>query len=861
MKYLLLLVAFHSLCARAQVFDDFSDGDLTQDPAWNYNPGDWIINAGSQLQSACTTANHRFAISTAMPDAFANWRFSVQLDFATSSTNYLDVYLLHDEIDLLSTTGTGYFIRLGGTQDEISLLLKSPSGETMLINGVDGSLSGSSHAVDLEVTRSTAGLFTLKRKTAGGTWFTEGRATDLTLTTPGWLGFSVKQSTSSFFEKHFINHVLVTNYVPDTTPPAVLHVVATDTGKIRIYFSEEVNPDDAINPFNYLCDGGVGLPEHIIRDPFDPSVYELRFFQDLPPRTWLQLQVSGIRDMEDNLMLPANIPFGYAPPEFGSVVIHEFMADPLPSAGMPEAEWIEIRNPHNFPVWLDRWKICRSPGACATLPGHYLPADGLLILTSASAAHQLLPYGDVLPLNNFPTIPNDTGELYLQDANGNIIHAVGYTDEWYGDNFKKQGGFSLEMKDPLLPCLQQVNWSATLHTAGATPGNINSVAQTMEDNTPPEVLRVWVTDSVTVFIEFSEPIQKTTVSPAAFSIQDIPQNVLTTEVVSPMQTHVILTLSSPLTPGSVGGLFINGITDCAGNSVIQSRSLRLGIPEVAEAGDIIINELLFHPHSGESDFIELYNNSMKVIDVGMLSLANRNTSGEISNIVRIHHEPWLLFPGEYMVITAEPSFIRNRYVCENPHMFIRQSTPSWNNDKGNAIILNQYGVVLDELPYNKNWHAPLVNNPQGVSLERIRFNGPSHDPSNWHSAAFSAGYATPTALNSQALIAAAVPGSLTLEPSIIHLPHDGRNDFTLIQYQFDLPGFVANVIIFDMNGRKVRHLCRSVLCGVKGSWKWDGLGENGKLLPTGMYIIMTEALHPNGKKVREKLVATVVQSP
>jgi hypothetical protein len=44
----------------------------------------------------------------------AQWEFFIDLRFATSGANYVDVYLMSDAADLTSGAN-GYFLRIGGT--------------------------------------------------------------------------------------------------------------------------------------------------------------------------------------------------------------------------------------------------------------------------------------------------------------------------------------------------------------------------------------------------------------------------------------------------------------------------------------------------------------------------------------------------------------------------------------------------------------------------------------------------------------------------------------------------------------------------------------------------------------------------
>ena len=113
----------------AQLSDNFSDGDFSNNPVWGGGTLDFIVNAASELQSNNTTPNNTFYLST--PNTLATaaqWEMDVRLAFSTSSANYVDIYLTASAEDLTNTATSGYFVRIGNTTDEISLYLKDASG-------------------------------------------------------------------------------------------------------------------------------------------------------------------------------------------------------------------------------------------------------------------------------------------------------------------------------------------------------------------------------------------------------------------------------------------------------------------------------------------------------------------------------------------------------------------------------------------------------------------------------------------------------------------------------------------------------------------------------------------------------------
>jgi hypothetical protein len=164
------------------------------------------------------------------------------------------------------------------------------------------------------------------------------------------------------------------------------------------------------------------------------------------------------------------------------------------------------------------------------------------------------------------------------------------------------------------------------------------------------------------------------------------------------------------------------------------------------------------------------------------------------------------------------------------------------------VALNFQGNVIDEVMYKDDWHFKLIDDNEGVSLERIDPDGPSQNETNWHSAASTAGYGTPTYKNSQYKLLNAITATIQVTPKVFSPDNDGRDDITTLQYEVTEPGFIANITIFDAAGRPIRNLVRNGTLGLKGYWNWDGLDDKGNKLPVGTYIIFTEIFNLQGKK-------------
>lgn len=538
------------------------------------------------------------------------------------------------------------------------------------------------------------------------------------------------------------------------------------------------------------------------------------------------------------------------------VVINEIMADPTPQVGLPNAEFIELKNVSGRPINLAGWRISTSTSTSGAFPSFQLEADSFVILTTTSQVTNFMPFGKVLAVPSFPALPNDGSVLTLRSNEGRTIHSVEYNMDWYKNPLKREGGWSLEMIDDRNPCSGTTNWKASTDPSGGTPGKKNSVDAVNPDKTPPRLLRTYSLDSVTIVAVFDEPLDS--LFAATINNYSISNNIAINSAspVAPLFSTVILKLASPILPGTTYTLNVTNLHDCSGNVIGIHNHSKVGLAQEPVPSDIIINEILFNPKPNGYDFVEFYNRSNKILDLSKLSVANRNSAGSLASIRKLTTTPYLLFPGEYIVVTENPASLTTLYFVSEPSRILTLSLPSYPNTNGTVVLLNEQGTVVDEVPYSEKWHFDLITNREGISLERINPSGPSNNPSNWHSAASTAGYATPGYKNSQFLQANRSNIKIEVLPKVFSPDGDGYDDFAIINYNVNEPGYVANITVFDAAGRPVKQLARNNLMGVTGTWKWDGLDDKGSKLPIGTYIIFAELHNLQGKK--EQIKKTIV---
>jgi len=531
------------------------------------------------------------------------------------------------------------------------------------------------------------------------------------------------------------------------------------------------------------------------------------------------------------------------------VVIDEIMADQTPQIGLPSNEWLELKNVSANPINLQNWRIGDATGQSGPMPNFVLQPDSFVIVCTGSAVAPMQVYGRVISVTSFPSLDNEGDQLFLKSNTGLTIHAVSYSLSWYQNAVKSDGGWTLEMIDTKNPCSGISNWKASTDPRGGSPGIKNSVDAVNNDQSAPSIKNAYAIDNLNIVIVFDEPVDSLKGATIANYSIDGGLGIQSAISISPLFDKVQLRLTTAMQANKVYNITVNNVTDCKNNSIGSKNKAKVGLPVDAALTEMVINEILFNPKSGSYDYVEFYNRSNKIFDANKLYVANRNSSGVISSTKLISTIPYYVFPGDYIVVTEEAFNLSLDYMVQNPDaVFVVSSLPSFPDDEGNVILLNSQGAVVDEVKYKDDWQFALLADPNGVSLERIDPDGISQEATNWHSAASTAGFGTPTYKNSQYKLLQSINATIEVTPKVFSPDNDGRDDIATIQYKTTEPGYVANITIYDANGRPVRNLVKNATLSLQGYWIWDGLDDKKLKLPVGTYILFTEIYNLNGKK-------------
>ena len=848
-KFLRFFFLLHPFLSFGQLQDNFADGDFLQNPTWQGDVSSFLVNSAGQLQSnGPAVTGTEVQLATASSSAVdVSWEFWAQLNFATSASNYADVYLLSDSTNL-SGKNKGYFVRLGGTADEVSLFRKD-SGKTpvIIVNGADKTLASSTaNTVRVKVTRSADGKWELQAdfSGAGTSYVSQGTVTDSVYRQAAYFGIFLKYSSANN-KKFFFDDIRIR----DTKAPVLLGINRTSSHTLDVSFSEPVTTGSAQLMNNYNLNPGNAIPLTAIRDANNETLVHLTFAEEFANGTHT-LTVNGVQDLYGNAQNRAESrSFTYVRPVIaqpGDVRITEILADYSPALDLTESEFFEIYNASGKTFNLANWKYSDATTSVGVFPAVTLAPGEYRIVCRAADTLEFKAFGKVIGLKTFPSLNDDGDAVELFDQTGKLIDKVNYTSAWYRESSKAEGGWSLEVIDLQNPCVSGNNWVASTNVAGGTPGKENAVKASNPDNLPPVLNQVVIKNNTVLTLTFNEKLDSAqSVQPAFFKISpEIAVSKVT--VLSPDFTTVELTLSNNLQAGQIYQLTVTNVRDCSGNILANPAQSSFMLPQTAAAGDVVINEILFNPRSGGVDFVELVNRSGKYISLQNWQIGSVKADTALDARI-ISNVPFILAPQQYLVLTTRPDMVQQHYPKANKDAFLKVSSmPSFPDDMGTVVIVNADKQEIDRVSYHEDLHFRLIDDVNGVSLERVRLDGPSA-ASNFHSAATNVGYATPGYRNSQVQSVTPAAQVFTIDPKVFTPDGDGDRDFTTINYAAAKNGMVANISIYDTAGRLIKRLVKNELLAQQGFFQWDGTNSQQQKAPIGYYVLFIELFNLQGK--------------
>lgn len=839
----------------AQINDYFSDTNVL--PAhWVGDRGSFIINSNGVLQLAASGSGSSY-LSTPITQHYGEmeWSYSIKMSFAPSVNNYTRLWLMADRENLLDENIRGYFLQLGenGSQDAIELRYIENKNENLICRGKDGVIANSFHLI----------IKTIKEDDRWSIYFDERRIGFFELDATAshtnqnqpFMGLSCHY-TSSNSTKFFFDHIYYGTPIADTIPTQIEHIYTPpDMKSIQITFSKSISPEQILHNENFrIIENNLHPAEcRFSNDTYNEII--ILFFDPFPEEIPFHLEISGLRDINNQIIEKVTIEVFFTKIRRNDIVIHEIMAAPRPVVGLPDAEYIEIYNRKESNITLKNWEL-QIGKTIRKLPDITLNAQSYALIVSEANKPFFNDLTNCYSVTSF-SITDAGQEIILYNEMQEVIHYVKFKSSWHWEAIKRNGGWALEMIDPDNSCQGASNWGSSIAQTGGTPGIVNSIYKTNPDINHPEIERISLKDSLSAKLFFSEQIQ--------FEIEELLGNISidhTIEVshieeVPPDFRSILIHFGSPIEKGKIYTLSINsGMEDCSGISLPINSRISFGLPSPVENKDLIINEIL--TSSGDhGNYIEIYNHSSKIIDMQEVLLGSGGDTIPQKAVSAVSGG-YQLLPANYVVICENKEITVAQYYTPYPERLItHDSFPNYAKSGGVIFLTDKSLQTIDKLKYDEKMHYSMLSSSGGVSLERIHFSAATENRDSWKSAAASSGYGTPGYLNSQFIQPSERDDMIEVIPEIISPDNDGFNDYTTIRCHFNDPENRVSITIYDPRGNPVKLLIDNQYCGTEALFTWDGTTRQENIAPPGLYIILIEYWNGNGESKKEKRVVGV----
>jgi hypothetical protein len=634
----------------------------------------------------------------------------------------------------------------------------------------------------------------------------------------------------------------------DTDAPSLVKVEVAGPNKLLLIFSEPLNalaPDS--NSFKIP---GLNIAFIGNRNPDQVSII-LTFATPFELGRKYNLTLSNIKDCAGNIMTERilSIGKGKKPGKF-DLLITEVQADDTPENTLPKAEYIELFNNTDQLLDLTGVRLMDESGE-GELPQSFLGPKEFMVLTSTSGLLKFEGVSNinVLGLSPFITLNSEGDKLTLFNSDGLWLHQLHFNSSDYAEYSKWSQGWSLEMIDFSNPCDELNNWSISTSTVGGTPGMENSVKAVKPDLNAPILVRATVPDSNMIKLKWNELLDSTTMANASISISNGFQ-VVDRFISSSDFTVLYIKADKNLIVNEPVTVTIGILNDCAGNAT-NSTTISTVRTGKADASSWILNEILFDPKTGGSDYVEIKNVSNQYLDLKEVILATDSEEEQVSL------ETIPIAPGGFALFTDSKALTLRDYPKGKSENFYEIGMPSFNSDSGTVRILGPGKQEWQKFFFSDKIHAQILDETKGVSLERISNLLPVNNSNSWQSASSDADYGTPGYENSQTANIAESNSAFFVDHKAFSPNGDGNTDFVTFNYNLDLAGLLGTLRIYSAEGLLVKNIAQTALLGKDGFWKWDGTTEQGRKARIGVYVAVLETVELGGDSKYYKIPVAI----
>ncbi len=254
-----------------------------------------------------------------------------------------------------------------------------------------------------------------------------------------------------------------------------------------------------------------------------------------------------------------------------------------------------------------------------------------------------------------------------------------------------------------------------------------SVAPIPVDNTPPALLSATILSDTQIDLAFNESVEQLTAEEEN-NYGIIPFNSAASVVRDATDFSLVhLTLAIAMQSGNTYTITVNGVEDLVGNACVnETADVLYFVPDAAEPGDVIINEIMADPDPAVGlpnvEFIEIHNRTAdKTFDLAGWTLTDGSGTGTLPAAT--------LTPGAFVILCDDG----NTALFTPFGQVAGFSTfPSALTNTGEPLDLKEPGgVTIDAVAYSDAWYNDDIKAGGGWTLERIDPTTPCSSAANW----------------------------------------------------------------------------------------------------------------------------------
>lgn len=632
----------------------------------------------------------------------------------------------------------------------------------------------------------------------------------------------------------------------DTTKPQIIQLKQINNQTIIAEFDRPISNISKV--FSSL------IPVDSVIKTANPTQFEIKI--KLPKFFYskTQFEFTTVSDLYSNrnTNLQASCQLIYMDtPHYGDLILSEIMVNPKPTLGvLPEKKYLEFYNQSekhfnaNTLIISDRKSQVQLPNMIIQ------PKSYILFVNEIDKDY--FDKSNCIPIKNFPSFNLDNDVIALKNTQKESLVYFEYFKTMHGSN-QIQGGYSLEKQNIASGLLETNNWQSNNNTGG-TPGFENSLNTYNDTFDHFKVVESYFYED-TLYVLCN---------------QTLPVNSMASIMVVESGDSLKLNMNENLAKGYFKTPAKNKITikplDLKNALNVKTTNFFCSYKKTKEAKGVKFNEILFHNFEGKEDFIELINTDTTANFLSNLSLFVFDETRSILKSITplLNKSRNTIQPNEIIAFTAYSNSLHEQFKQNSMNQLIE--IPNFPNFSAQNGLIKLYNVSLnnfcDSMKFNEQFHSPVISQTIGVSLEKYTPEIESFDSQNWQSALSTVGNATPGNKN-----------SILIEKANIVLNKDRHfkinnkriyqitNQINPIQidFQFNRPGYICNVIIFNKFGQLLTESIKNQRLPQKGTLEIYPFA-NQTSLPSENYVLKLEAFLPNADICREIHRFTVINN-